>query len=57
MDPDAALDELRGIAARVRAEHRLSQVDVERAAELFDGLDTWLGRGGHLSEAWNWRSR
>ncbi|AYP70073.1 HNH endonuclease [Mycobacterium phage CRB2] len=53
MDPDAALSELRALASRVRAEHRLSQADVERAGELFDGLDGWLTTGGMLPSAWH----
>ncbi|QPX62200.1 hypothetical protein PBI_INDLOVU_86 [Mycobacterium phage Indlovu] len=52
MDPDATLDELRSLAARVRADHRLSQADVERAGELFDALDGWIMRGGYLPRAW-----
>lgn len=52
MDPDATLDELRSLASRVRAEHRLSQTDVERAGELFDALDGWLVTGGFIPVAW-----
>jgi len=53
MDPNAALDELRAIAARVRADHRLTHADVERAGELFDALDGWLTRGGYLPAPWD----
>lgn len=52
MDPDEALRELRALCARVQAEHRLSQADVERGAELFAGLDDWLSRGGFIPVAW-----
>jgi hypothetical protein len=38
MDPDAALREL-CVAAQDR--------DIERAEELFEALDGWLGRGGY----------
>ncbi|QWY84428.1 hypothetical protein SEA_KNOCKER_86 [Mycobacterium phage Knocker] len=53
MDPDAALDEIRALCARVRADGRLSQADVERGAELFDGLDGWLASGGMLPGPWH----
>lgn len=52
MDPNATLDELRALCARVRAGSRLSQTDVERGAELFDALDGFIVRGGFLPEAW-----
>lgn len=51
MDPEAALNELRAIVHR-----RLMQVpeegDDDRAAELFDGLDQWLTKGGFLPQDW-----
>lgn len=52
MDPDATLAELRGLCARVQAEQRISQADVDRAAELFTGLDGWIMRGGYLPAEW-----
>lgn len=53
MDPDEALRELRTIVARVQAEQRLSQADVERGAELFSGLDGFLSGGGFMPVAWH----
>lgn len=52
MDPNAALDELRAIVARVMAEQRITQETVERGAELFAGLDGFLSSGGFLPRAW-----
>ena len=52
MDPDAALDTLRTLAARVQADHRLSHADVVEAAEAFAGLDTWISNGGFLPRPW-----
>ena len=53
MDPDEALNELRVLTARVRAEQRLSQEDVERGAELFEALDGFLSSGGFLPVGWH----
>ncbi|UXE04458.1 hypothetical protein SEA_FUNSIZED_87 [Mycobacterium phage Funsized] len=52
MDPDETLRELRALVARVQAEHRLSQDDVERGAELFGALDGWMASGGFMPVAW-----
>jgi hypothetical protein len=43
MDPNAAVDELRSLAAQ--------HMD-ERWADLFVGLDAWLQRGGFLPRDW-----
>ena len=53
MDPDAALDQLRALAARVQADQRLSHSDVVAAAEAFSALDNWLREGGFLPSAWH----
>lgn len=50
MDPDANLIEMRGIVKAALAGGQ--QVDVQRLAELFDGLDTWLLMGGALPVSW-----
>ena len=52
MDPDETLNELRALTARVRADARLSQADVERGAELFEALDGFLSSGGFMPVAW-----
>lgn len=53
MDPDETLLELRALTARVRAQQRLSQADVERGAELFEALDGFLSAGGFLPVPWS----
>lgn len=53
MDPDETLRELRALAARVQAEQRMSQGDVERGAELFSALDGYLSSGGFLPVGWH----
>jgi hypothetical protein len=56
MDPDAALNELRELAGRLRdpgPEQVLDDLeDVGRMAELVEALDGWLSRGGFLPAAW-----
>jgi hypothetical protein len=56
MDPNAALDELRELARQLRdpqPEQVLDDLeDVGRMVELFEGLDTWLLKGGFLPDAW-----
>lgn len=49
MDPDAALAEIREILSR-RDMHE--GLDAERLADLIDGLDTWISRGGFLPRNW-----
>ena len=53
MDPDETLNELRALTARVHAEQRLSQADVERGAELFAAQDGFLSSGGFMPVAWH----
>jgi hypothetical protein len=48
MDPNAALDQLRELLTGNDG----SIDDYERAAEVFDGLDEWLSKGGFLPSAW-----
>lgn len=50
MDPNAALDEIRSLAAR--ADGGLGRSDAERLAELVSGLDSWLSGGGFLPSDW-----
>lgn len=50
MDPDAALAEIRELVDRIKAAD--SRHTVQRLAELVDGLDQWLSRGGFLPAAW-----
>jgi hypothetical protein len=55
MDPDAVLAQIRALigamaSADCTADHRtLLAADL---ATVWDGLDTWLGRGGFLPRAW-----
>jgi hypothetical protein len=51
MDPDAALDELRSWVDGDNSGHPASE-RADRMAELFDGLDGWLSKGGFLPDAW-----
>lgn len=53
MDPDATLVALQALVGRAKAHQRLSQDDVERGAELFEALDTWLRNGGFLPTEWH----
>jgi hypothetical protein len=50
MDPDAALEELRRIAAF--ACNDPDSVDAGYLAELFEGLDKWIVGGGFLPRDW-----
>lgn len=50
MDPDAALAEIRDIISRWNRDGGL--VVAARLAELVDGLDGWLSKGGFLPDAW-----
>lgn len=50
MDPNAALAEIRDIVGRFNRDGGLV-VDA-RLAELIDGLDGWLSKGGFLPDAW-----
>jgi hypothetical protein len=49
MDPDAALREIRAL---VHEQLHGDKPDPDRLAELIDGLDGWLDRGGFLPRAW-----
>ncbi len=51
MDPNACLEEIRTLAGRL-ADGRGDEHDAMRLAELVDGLDGWLARGGFLPTAW-----
>jgi hypothetical protein len=50
MDPDAALREIRAL---VHEQLHGDKPDPDRLAELVDGLDGWLGRGGFPPAAWS----
>jgi len=50
MDPNAALDELIGLAT---SDLREFGDEVHRLAELVLALDDWLARGGFLPTRWN----
>jgi hypothetical protein len=54
MDPDAALDELLHLVDRTLADDgdRPPPQDLDRVAELIDGLDGWLTAGGFLPSRW-----
>jgi hypothetical protein len=49
---DCALAELRDTFARIKAHQRMTTEQVERLAEVFAALDTWLASGGGLPGAW-----
>jgi hypothetical protein len=50
MDPNAALAEIRTIISQHNRDGGL--VVAARLAELVDGLDGWLSKGGFLPAAW-----
>lgn len=53
MDPDEALRQLREEAARIlEAADNEEEADATRMAELFQGLDEWVVRGGFLPKDW-----
>jgi hypothetical protein len=54
MDPNANLDEIRRIVARVTwgADSVDHIHDLERLAELVGSLDHWIVGGGFLPKAW-----
>ena len=52
MDPNAALDELRSWVDGDLS-GRPAQERADRMAELVDGLDQWLSKGGFLPDAWS----
>jgi hypothetical protein len=51
MDPNAALDEIRAIVTRIQ-NGTAHDLDSDRLAELFAGLDDWIKSGGFLPTAW-----
>jgi len=52
MDPNAALRELRDIMALIKSHRRMTSEQLDHMAELFDGLDEWLSRGGFFPTPW-----
>lgn len=55
MDPNEALDSLRMLITEIINEPMEDERQLSLALEvvsLFDGLDTWLERGGFLPNAW-----
>lgn len=60
MDPDTALKEIRERVKEIQAIQDSDAVidpftysmKAERLAELIDGLDGWLKRGGRLPASW-----
>ncbi len=51
MDPNACLNEMRALAARI-LDGEGDAADGGRLAELVDALDGWLARGGFVPAAW-----
>lgn len=49
MDPNAALNELREMVAAI---NNGRTPDLEHLAEVFEGLDDWISRGGFLPTDW-----
>ncbi len=63
MDPNANLEELRRLVARIQAAQdrddggaALDNHDAWRMAELVEALDGWLSKGGFLPKAWERKS-
>lgn len=55
MDPDKCLETCRALARRILQEADLERIHTdkgERLAELFQGLDEWLTKGGFPPEDW-----
>ena len=53
MDPNTALNELRTLLGQAIEGDTMDPSDVTRAAELFEGLDNWITRGGFLPSDWD----
>jgi len=49
VDPDVALKELRELTNKGMD---LSDDEIERVVELFQGLDNWVSKGGYLPKEW-----
>lgn len=49
MDPNAALDAIRALVARLVES---DDPDAARLAETVDGLDNWMSKAGFLPDAW-----
>lgn len=54
MDPNAALKEMREIASTNLDLWNDNEIVVKfvQLVELFEGLDQWLSKGGHLPDDW-----
>lgn len=52
MDPNAALNELRELAAECLRNADTRDPNAVRVAELIEGLDGWLHGGGFLPARW-----
>jgi len=55
MDPDAALDELRKLAAdNIEADRNdEGQEGIVRMSELVQAIDGWMTGGGYLPDRWS----
>lgn len=58
MDPNGALQRIRAIVSDWEDPEGsgLDAWDMERALELFSGLDQWLTNGGYLPAEWQGRN-
>jgi hypothetical protein len=56
MDPDANLEDQLALASKlcwqIDYEREISEVDVNRLADLVISLDVWIKNGGCLPKAW-----
>lgn len=53
MDPDEALAQIRQhVKDILETEKEEDDLDVMRFAELVQGLDEWISKGGFLPQAW-----
>lgn len=59
MDPNATLNALRALLAKFRQQDIDGTVydwhDLARVAELAEGLDEWISKGGFLPDDWSQR--
>jgi hypothetical protein len=51
MDPDTALNQIRGIIAKADRDG-LAPADMIALMDLIEGLDNWLSKGGFLPDEW-----
>ena len=53
MDPNEALKRIRKLVEGAVGPSAYNEEQLAELAELFDGLDAWLSKGGFLPKDWN----